>query len=176
MSTLRNSRATGFSLIELMVGIIILAILASIAIPDFKIWLQNSQIRNATESILNGLQQARAAAVSRNASMEFTLGSGTSWAVNEIGGTSNPIATRTSAEGSKSVIATVTPAGATTVTFNNFGSVVSNADSSPTVTQVELDSSILAPADSRQLRVTIGAGGKVRMCDPQASGTSLTAC
>ena len=176
MSTLRNSRAAGFSLIELMVGIIILAILAGIAMPNFKIWLQNSQIRNATESILSGLQRARATAVSRNASVEFTLGSGTSWAVNEVGGASNPVDSRSSTEGSKDVVATVTPAGANTVTFNNFGSVASNADASATLSQVQLDSSILAPADSRELRVTIGTGGNVRMCDPNAPGTSLTAC
>jgi type IV fimbrial biogenesis protein FimT len=176
LNALHNGRSSGFSLIELLIAIVILGILAGLAMPSFNIWLQNSQIRNAAESIQNGLQHARTEAVSRNATVEFVLGTGSSWAVNVIGGASNPIDSRSSAEGSRNVTATVTPAGATTVTFNNFGGLTTNADSSVTLTQVELDSAVLAPADSRELRVTIGLGGNVRMCDPNAPATSPTAC
>jgi len=175
LSAFIKPRHTGFSLIELLIGITIMAILAGLAMPSFNAWLQNSQIRNAAESIQNGLQRARAESVGRNTDVEFVLGAGSSWVVKLAGGAD--IESRSSNEGSKDVTVTVTPAGATTVTFNNFGGVrAANADASAPFSQVELDSSVLGAADSKELRITIGLGGNVRMCDPNAPVSSPRAC
>lgn len=170
-----KSRFVGFTLIELLIGIMIMAILLGLAMPSFQIWLQNAQIRNAAESIQNGLQRARAEAVGRNTNVEFVLGTGSSWVVRLAGGAD--IESRSSSEGSQNVTATVTPAGATTVTFNNFGgALATNADASVRIQQIELDSSVLPAANSQELRVTIGLGGNVRMCDPNAPASSPRAC
>lgn len=171
------AKPLGFSLIEMMIGIAIVAIVMVLGIPSYRAWIQNTQIRNAAESIQNGLQRARAEAVGRNANVAFTLtdplGVDSSWAVSVVNGGA-VIESRPSSEGSKNVTRTVLPAGATTITFNNFGGIVVNAD---TLTQINLDSSLLAPADSRDLRVTIGIGGNTKMCDPNlAPGTSPRAC
>lgn len=180
----------GFTLIELLIGIAVLTILLSVAMPNFQTWILNSQIRNAAESIQNGLQRARAEAVARNTNVEFkllgndascfdsaTLISSTcsSWEVKLPG--SSVIDSRSASEGSKQVKRTVTPAGATTATFNNVGLLTANADATATLTQIELDSTKLAPADSRELRVMIASpGGNVRMCDPRAPANTLSAC
>ena len=175
LSGIRKSRHYGFSLIELLIGIAIMGVLLSLAMPSFQAWLQNAQIRNAAEAIQNGLQRARAEAVGRNGNVEFVLGAGSSWVVQLPDGTG--IETRSSNEGSTDVTATVTPAGTTTVTFNNFGGLATaNGDGSAPFTQVDLDSSVLAAADSKELRVTIGLGGNVRMCDPNAPAGSPRAC
>jgi type IV fimbrial biogenesis protein FimT len=58
------------------------------------------------------------------------------------------------------------PADATTITFNGLGRVVANNDATPSITQVDIDSTTLAAEDSRELRITVGTGGDVRMCDP----------
>ena len=178
MNTCLKPRFSGFSLIELLIGIAIMAILAGLAMPSFQAWLQNTQIRNAAESIQNGLQRARAEAVGRNTNVEFVLGAGSSWVVQLPDGTN--IESRSSSEGSRDVTLTALAADltpATTVTFNNFGGVlVNNADASVPFAQVDLDSSVLAAADSQELRVTIGVGGNVRMCDPNASAPSPRAC
>lgn len=63
----------GFTMIELMVGLVILAILFSVGAPSFMTWAQNSQIRTAAESISAGLQLARAEAVRRNSQVRFQL-------------------------------------------------------------------------------------------------------
>lgn len=63
----------GFSLIELMVGLVVFAILLSTGIPAFNKWVQGSQIRTEAESIQNGLQLARAEAVRRNVAVRFQL-------------------------------------------------------------------------------------------------------
>jgi len=63
----------GFSLIELMVGLVVMAILLSVGVPAFSKWTLNTQIRTATESIQAGLQLARAEAVRRNIPVRFQL-------------------------------------------------------------------------------------------------------
>lgn len=169
-----RSASRGFTLTELMIAIAVLAILLGLALPSFKTWLQNSQIRNAAEAIQNGLQRARSEAVARNANVEFVLGADSSWVVRLAGGAD--IEARSAGEGSKNVTRTVVPAGATTVTFNNFGGLGANSDASATLAQVELDSALLTSAESQELRVTIGLGGNARMCDPNAPASSPRGC
>lgn len=175
LSAMPKSRLAGFSLIELLIGVAIMAILLGLAMPSFQAWLQNTQIRNGAESVQNGLQRARAESVGRNTNVEFVLGAGSSWVVQLPDGTN--IESRSSNEGSRDVTVAVTPLGTTTVTFNNFGGVLANnADASVPFTQVDFDSSTLTAAESQELRITIGLGGNVRMCDPNAAAPSPRAC
>lgn len=167
----------GFSIIELVIAIGILSILLSVALPSFQSMLLGSQIRNAAESVANGLQKARGEAVARNTNVSFVLGAAatgtySSWTVNVVNPAAS-IASRASSEGSSNVIRTVLPANATTVTFNNLGGVVANADASATLTQVDFS----AAGVNRNLRITINGGGNAKMCDPNlASGSSPRAC
>lgn len=177
MSTLKFKTA-GFSLIEMMIAVAMLAILASAAYPSFRGMIINSKIRNATESIVNGLQKARAEAVARNTNVEFALSTDTSWVVQLAGG-GTQIESRNSSEGSASVtrtglvtnlttlVTTATTAAAKT-TFNNFGGVVANSPASDSLTQVDLT----AVGGNKPLRVLIGVGGNIRMCDPSLSFAS----
>ncbi|MDR2164441.1 MAG: GspH/FimT family pseudopilin [Zoogloeaceae bacterium] len=68
---LKSSR--GLTLVELLVGLAITAILLTLAVPNFSLWIRNIGIRNATSSILSGLQLARAEALKRNTQMRFQL-------------------------------------------------------------------------------------------------------
>ncbi len=63
----------GFSLIEMMVTLTILGFLLVATMPSIGAWLRNTEIRNAAESISNGLAKARAEAVRRNTPVRFTL-------------------------------------------------------------------------------------------------------
>jgi type IV fimbrial biogenesis protein FimT len=173
----------GVSLVELMVAIIIASLLFALAVPSYNGWIQNQQIRNAAESILNGIQLARSEAVKNNRSARLALcdlpssswevlaastvapapaaslacGAGSNAAAGEI-----RVQERTGQEGSRQAQLTVTPNGATTVTFNSLGRVVANADGSAAITQVD----VATTTGDRPMRIMIGVGGNARMCDP----------
>lgn len=160
----------GVTLIELMIAIIIVSILLAIALPNFSAWIQNAQIRTATESIQNGLQLARAEAVRRNEAVSFILGSGSSWTVSAVAVPGTPIQSRTSGEGSANVTVVVTPGGATTTTFNALGRLA-NPGTAPTQIDLDVPASILPAGQSKDLRINITAGGQIRSCDPNITAS-----
>lgn len=161
-------RSRGFTLVELMIGLAIFGILVMAAMPSYTAWIQNSKIRNAAEAISNGLQLARAEAIRLNTNVEFVLGPDSDWTVRVVG-SATPIQTRSSGQGSYGVTVAKTPTAATKATFNSLGRVMSpNPDGSAALTSIDFDvpTSVLPAAQSRDLRVTVSAGGRVRMCDP----------
>lgn len=169
-----------------MIAVAIFALTITLGIPSYREWIQNTQIRNAAESIQNGIQRTRAEAVKCNANVAFDLDADSSWTITHVAlcgdlatgaAAGSTLESRTSREGSKNVTVAAVPAGATTITFSNLGVVVANADASGTITRVDIDSTVLDAADSRDLRITLSTGGSVRMCDPNlAAGSSPRAC
>jgi type IV fimbrial biogenesis protein FimT len=59
---------SGFTMTELMVTIGVVAILASLAIPNFIAWLPNYRLQSGAEEIQSTLQLARFTAIKENAS------------------------------------------------------------------------------------------------------------
>ncbi len=173
----------GFTLIELMVTITILAVLLFIALPNFAVWMQNTQIRTAGEAVLNGMQLARAEAIRRNANVELRMDLSSGWTACVAGtgsacvaGVPEFIQSRLAGEGSAAAAVTITPVGATKITFNGFGSIATNDDGTAAITEIKIDSPAIAAADSRELCVLVRAGGNVRMCDPQVAVTDTRSC
>src|SRR5437867_4866837 len=75
----------GFTLIELMVALAILALLFLLGMPSFVAYLRNSEIRSTSESIINGLRTASAEATRLNSRVAFKLtGTGADWTINAI--------------------------------------------------------------------------------------------
>jgi type IV fimbrial biogenesis protein FimT len=169
-----GSAQHGATLIEMMIGLAILATLLMVGVPSYTAWIQNTQIRNATESVLNGMQLARNEAVRQNASVQLKLGTQSSWEVRVGSDAGNLIQSRDYSAGSKNVTVAVLPANATTITFSSLGRVVANADASASITQLDFDvpTSILAASASRNMRILVTAGGNVRMCDPTVADTA----
>lgn len=178
------ARPMGFTMIELMIVVVIIAIATMLGIPSYRAWMQNTQIYNAASSVENGLQKAKAEAVKRNVNIEFVLGSNPPWRI-QLPGNTTPCPIPSGAalttllecsttEGEKNVTAAATPTTATTITFNSFGGVVNNLNGA-SLTQIDFSSAVLP--GTHNLRVTIGLGGITRMCDPNlATGSSPRAC
>lgn len=172
-------RASGMTLIELMIGVAILGALVMIALPNFREMLRNWEVRTAAESVANGLHRARTEAITKNASVYFLLGSGTSWTVDYVTKpvpSDPPLDSRPSNEGSPNAsftaLASDLSTAANRITFNNLGQVIANADATPAIAQVN----VTGLEATQPLRVTIGAGGNARVCDPSLPTGNVRAC
>ena len=67
---------------------------------------------------------------------------------------------------------TVTPGTATTVDFNGLGRVTNLTP----ITQVDLDSTSIPAAETKELRITINPGGSARACDPSHPSSDPRGC
>lgn len=177
----------GFSLIEFMITIVIVALLLVLGVPAFTEWIQNSQIRTHAESTLSGLQHARMEAVRRNRTVEFLFTStspepaningllpnpqGPHWVVrlfqtNGVYGAGDFIEGRSSDEGSTNVTLNASQAS---IVFNGLGRLAGGG-------AVTIDFGSTSTAATRPLRITISAGGLIRMCDPALPAGNVQAC
>jgi type IV fimbrial biogenesis protein FimT len=161
----------GFTLVELMITIAVFVVLIVLAIPSFNQWIANTKIRSTTESILAGFQLARAEAVRMNRGVRITLNADTSWSVTEIL-SGNVVQTRPAAEGSGNTTMAVTPVAASTVDFNGLGRVTNLTP----ITQVDVDSTVIPAASTKELRITINTGGSARACDPSHPSSDPRGC
>jgi len=161
----------GFTLIELLITVSVFAVLTVLALPSFNQWIANTKIRSTTESILAGFQLARTEAVRLNQGVRITLNADTGWSVTEVI-SGNVVQTRPAAEGSGNTIMTVTPGGATIVDFNGLGRVTNLTP----ITQVDVDSTTIPAAETKELRITINTGGVARACDPSHPSSDPRGC
>jgi type IV fimbrial biogenesis protein FimT len=83
----------GLTLLELMVGLVILGGVAAMAAPAMDAWMTNARIRATAEAMASGLRLAKAEALARNESVRFQLtdtltsscalsASGLNWVIN----------------------------------------------------------------------------------------------
>ncbi len=72
----------GFTLIELMVVIALIAIIAGIAVPNYQSSMQNTRETSARNSLIGALQLARSEAVTRRLTVTVTT-VGSTWVVND---------------------------------------------------------------------------------------------
>jgi type IV fimbrial biogenesis protein FimT len=165
LMTFRRHR--GFTLVELMIGLVIAALLFTLALPNFRQFLANTRIRSTAESIASGLRLAQTYAIKRNARVQFILNPAAGWTVRDI---DEPL-TLTSyslLEGASNVTLAVTPGGATKITFNGLGRTMGPAnpdDASVPLASVDITSA--AAPSPRALRVVATTGNVgIKMCDP----------
>ena len=188
-----RGRTFGFTLVELMIGLAIAALLLVLAMPSYQVWIADAQIRNAAESIASGLRYAQGQAVTRNATLEFTLDPTTGtggWTVQQIdrvtcAAVGPPAQVATFQEGANLAAFVVLQAGATTVQFTSLGGYVAPCDGSPILQEVRI-SSATGVAGARNLRVLIGGGASgvagqqsrtgIKICDPNWPATDPKGC
>lgn len=181
-------RSSGFTLIELMIGIVVLGILIALATPVYSGWNANTQVRNLAESIQNGLRLAQAEAAKRNTRVDLVLttddlatnptnasptaaATGTSWVV-RVNTPATFVQGKSGKEGSPN--ASVACGGTCPTGFD--GTVGFTGLGRTTLAgplQIDITNS---QGGTRALRVVVSTGGKVRMCDPAYAAGDPRAC
>lgn len=163
-------RQQGFTLIELVVTIVVLMAVSMLAVPAFQSAIGNSQIRTVTESINNGLQQARMEAIKRNSKIKFTLQTNSAWQLGcETITTACPgvISKKSASEGASANISVT--ADNYTAVFTSFGTRDPAIQAG--LSRVDVTNSQVNSTDRRALRILLAAGGYSRVCDPAVTIT-----
>ncbi|KQW51706.1 MULTISPECIES: Tfp pilus assembly protein FimT/FimU [unclassified Roseateles] len=193
-------RSSGFSLIELMVAVTVLAILTAVALPNFTSWIRNARARTVADALQSGMRLAQAEAQRRTHTVVFFLtnnttcndtavanANGTQWQVRVV---PDALLTEDNTAGFVKTVrcgvltdvsAGVTLTGVAAVCFGGDGRQTTVTD--PTGIGVNCtaaarvyDISPPSGSDSRPLRMTVSLAGSIRMCDPGKSSTSPDGC
>ncbi|MDQ0033640.1 type IV fimbrial biogenesis protein FimT [Variovorax boronicumulans] len=182
----RTRRASGFTLIEMMVTVTLLGILTMLAMPSFSTWIANNKVRTVSDSLQNGLRFAQSEALRRSRPMVFSLTNsnspdtslaairnGSNWSVNVSKSSLDAESVFVQSGVLSDVASGVRITGDAAICFNAMGRLVPNTDTgvinancsgkAPAPYVIE------APGSDRPLRVLVALGGQVRMCDPARS-------
>jgi len=188
---LRAGRQRGFTLIEAIVTVSILALLMALMAPSMAEWVRSTHVRNLAESIQAGLQKARMEALRRNKIVTFWLVSSNaagslddscalasnsgSWVISlddpstrcssAASATVSPKIVETYGAGANAAIMTVAAKAGDGVTAASSVSFNGFGQTLPSATSLGIIDVTHTQPGARRLRVTVSSAGAVRMCD-----------
>jgi len=153
------------------------------------VWIQNLQLRNAAESVLNGVKQARVEALRRNTTVMFELTdpASTAWHIciydpiaKGCKAGETDLATHPANEGSQNArvgvetdfsnFSTALAAGAgvpAKIAYDPLGRV--SIYSTDAIERIDVRNTKLSASDERRLSIFLGPSGQILMCDPGLS-------
>ncbi len=183
-------------MIELMIGIVIMAVLVAAGFPAYTTYLENAKLRSAAESFMTGVQLARSEAVRRNTPVEFVLTTDEARGVNVETTNLSPTALNwivrvvIPATGLHEFIegkswfqdsgqtATGTPRitidGVQSIKFNGLGATNNLANQATFDFKKSGGTCAVDGGPIRCLRVIVAVGGQARMCDPAVAASGDT--
>jgi type IV fimbrial biogenesis protein FimT len=201
MLAARRRATRGFTLIELMVGLALLAFVLMLGVPSFGTFLQNQKLRDAGTGTLATIQFARAEAIRLNSNVEFLMADsepdlGNFAALGESttgrnflvrGNVYNPttgtmdltmLEAKGETEGSGATAgatATVQLAATTgRVVFTPLGGTTLAADEVIQITNPAGGTCKASGGTMSCLNVIVTRGGQVRLCDPSVTAAGDT--
>jgi type IV fimbrial biogenesis protein FimT len=155
----------GFTLIELMVGVSILAILASLALPNFAKLIADSQVRSTADQLRDSIVRVRQEALKRNVPVTLAVKDGVgALSVAAFGASKAVDITSFTYKGTVSE---------GSVTLNGSGRAQEDA------TFLVSSPQYACKADAGPItcyKIQVFVGGAVRMCDPSKPVGGARAC
>lgn len=186
-------QARGFSIVELMVAVALMALMLGLAAPSFTTWNRNAQIRTVSDALQNGLRLAQAESLRRQRQVVFFRTASTDcsntveastvgnfWAIRTVPMVVGDPVETVQCGVLSDVAAGVVIGGPVALCFNGSGRQTANTNPG-----IGGPACVLAPsgtsqydvtvhAGDRPLRVMVSLGGSVRMCDPARSRNSTS--
>lgn len=177
----------GFTLIEIVITLALLALLLMAAVPAFSAWVAGAKVRSVAEVLQNGLRLAQSEATTRSRQVVFALTdstpaltatpaqNGSNWYARVLPLTDSSETADSDDYVSGGTFATqagVTVTGPALVCFNSLGRQVSNTATglgsdctAPTSAVEPVVYTVSRTGADRSLKVQVYLGGKIRMCD-----------
>lgn len=180
----------GFTLIEMLVTLALMAVLLSMATPMLATWTANAQVRAVAEQLGNDLRMTQSEALRRNRQTVFALTNvtpalnatatddGSRWFAQAL-----PLMAGETLSDQHFILASsnarqnkVNLTGPAVTCFNAIGRPTSNAATglgetctTPTSATTPVQYVVSATSSDRPLRVSVFMGGQVRLCNPARS-------
>jgi type IV fimbrial biogenesis protein FimT len=151
------ARQRGFTAIELMVTLAVLAVLAAIAAPSFTPLIERWRVRQATEDLQSTLYYARSEAIKRGGGVTIAAAAGgwaDGWTVAGGGGTLQQTAAPTKVTVTQS-------ASKTTLYVDRWGMLSESSGGAPTAMNILLYPAGKATTDVSAIRLCIAGGGRI---------------
>ena len=193
---MRPRRAmAGFTVVELIIAVAIVAILAGLAVPMFSDAVAARRVHAIAQSLAATLQTAQTEAIRRNRAVEVAFTTATPTSANVVS------ATAVSASSARGWISRVVNASGSTdfvggqSLTGDFSSItltqsIKSVAYTPTARVLDMSAGSSAPVtlgspvsirvatagSARKMCVTVMNGGSVRICDPSVSYATGTAC
>ena len=181
---MNRRNVTGFTAIELMVAIAVLGVLAAVAFPSLRDYIDRQRLVGQVRAIANMAQLARSEAIKRSAAsaggglsnIAMTINPGTSWSVGLAAGSAACTGTSCIIQGSADTqIITGTdcpsctlavPTAQTVIVFDFRGLVTGGTDRLIT----------MSSPMGKQLSLSVSRLGRISLCTPSASIVGFPSC
>lgn len=190
-----SRRAAGFTLIEAMIALAIMAILGAMAVPNFQRLLAERRVLAAASEYVGALRTAQAEAIRRNRTVEvlFTgsdpvpANTASARAVTSGAGGNRLVRAASKRDasdyvagyggGDTSAAVAIDAGTVTSIAFTSTGRPLDYTDASggqPLTGPVTVR--FTDALSSRRLCALLSPGGSVRICDPQRAATDPAGC
>jgi type IV fimbrial biogenesis protein FimT len=168
----------GFTLVELLIGIVILSILLLLALPSYREFMTNTRIRNIADSLAQGVRLAQVEAIKRNENVTFEIDGSpaTGWTIRDAAATA--VHTEVFSDAAGQIVVDPRPAGADKLTYSGIGQYIPNNnpdDGSAVITSIRVTSTLASPHDLR-VATDPALGVGVRVCDKRFAPTDPIGC
>lgn len=169
-----TARQSGVTLIEVMVSVIIVGILVAMAIPSFNSLLAGWRVKAVANSLMSGIQLARAEAIRRNATVSFVMDATTSnWLI--VVASTAPDANLICSAPPSGYVRQSCGEGTGVTNTSNFANVVFDSQGRRYSSDAGEPSLVLSGDSTQtQLKIQVLNGGQVRSCDPSSSPPNAT--
>jgi len=165
----------GFTLIEMMIVIAIIAIVMSLAVPSFNEFFEKNRLKRAAEETYGLVTKARAEGVIRDTRMYVSVDTD-EWCLGYATAIGCDCTETVLTEADACAVSIAGTPVRQVVSGSNFTGVTMTAGSNVSFNHIKgtaANGSVTLVADAWSLKITVSTVGRVRICAPSASKTTM---